>query len=183
MAMKKYLIGSLLLGLFLMTPKASNAYELLGGYYSEKDSIRFYIDQSVKNKNYGGYAIHGANGFQYNSNITVVGDTTNISNSQFRFYYNGTDTGDYATNTNYEHTIWGYNPCNNCEYDKSDIVFYKSFDGLTDTRKKEAAVHEVGHAWGLDHEDDTPAIMMSGPGFLDSVYPIIDDHNGINAIY
>ncbi|AST08110.1 hypothetical protein AF2641_13275 [Anoxybacillus flavithermus] len=40
----------------------------------------------------------------------------------------------------------------------------------------------MGHALGLDHEDDVRAIMLS-TGFLNDEYPQNDDWNGINAIY
>ncbi|MBX9976367.1 matrixin family metalloprotease [Cytobacillus firmus] len=47
--------------------------------------------------------------------------------------------------------------------------------------KKKIAAHEVGHSLGLDHEDDVPSIMVSGPDWLYSTRPVADDWAGISA--
>jgi hypothetical protein len=179
--MKKILILTFF-ALLAITPKMTSAYTLLGGHYDENDTIRYYIDTSVLDKGYGGYAIHGATAWNSNPNIEVIGRTSNESQAQFRFFYQSKDTGDYADCGNYNYTSSGWVLDMDSEYDKSVITFYKAFDGLSDARKKETAAHEVGHAWGLDHEDDVRCIMYTTK-WADSIWPLADDHNGINAIY
>lgn len=44
-------------------------------------------------------------------------------------------------------------------------------------------MHEVGHSFGLAHEDDVSSIMISDPEFLDELNPVADDWAGIRARY
>jgi len=69
--------------------------------------------------------------------------------------------------------------------ENGDITF-DADENWTANRFLETAVHEIGHSLGLDHEDDTDAIMnstlrnrfSSGSAFL-----LEDDINGIRSLY
>ncbi|RFU64604.1 hypothetical protein D0463_09915 [Bacillus sp. V59.32b] len=103
-----------------------------------------------------------------------MGRTYTKSNAAIRFEKSSTDTNDYASEVS---------SCR-CVYNTySNITFWKDFGGLSDLREKETAVHEVGHSFGLAHEDDVRSIMVSGPEFLDELNPVADDWAGIRARY
>ena len=65
-----------------------------------------------------------------------------------------------------------------------DITFDNSED-WNESTFLETAVHELGHSLGLDHEDDTDAIMNSvlGNRFSSGAYLFEDDVNGIRSLY
>jgi predicted Zn-dependent protease len=67
-----------------------------------------------------------------------------------------------------------------------NITFYKKWRvELSSLRRKETAVHEVGHAIGLAHtqkSNDSIAVMRQY-GFNDKDYPLSDDKTGIAAKY
>ncbi len=72
--------------------------------------------------------------------------------------------------------------------DQTDIVFNNAYnwDVYTGPRRpkidfRRVALHELGHALGLDHEDSVVAIMSSAIGDIDSLQD--DDITGADALY
>lgn len=160
----------------------ADAYVKLGGYWGggEANSLTYWLDASVTQTGYTSYAQHGSTAWNSSPYINVA-QTTSSTNANIKWYASTIDLGDfYADTMNYDNSY----PCLACEYDTSTIrINVSSFKSLDTNRMKETTAHEVGHSLGLDHEDDVPAIMISGPGWLYGTYPVQDDFNGITDIY
>jgi len=65
----------------------------------------------------------------------------------------------------------------------SNITIYKSWKELNQTQRRETTVHEVGHALGLDHTQDSnnSVSVMRKKDFNNKDWPLKDD--GINYLY
>ncbi len=65
-----------------------------------------------------------------------------------------------------------------------DITF-DTDETWSENKFLETAVHELGHSLGLDHEDDTPAIMNSvlSNRYTDEAFLLEDDIKGIRSLY
>ncbi len=97
----------------------------------------------------------------------------------------GMDTDDGPGSTlGVAYSSFFVNPGTNNTFAQVHIVFdIEDYDGDEDSVEfLSTAIHEVGHALGLDHEDDVPAIMstFSNPSINDLTS---DDIAGAQAIY
>jgi hypothetical protein len=167
--MKGFLIMLLLCVISL--PISADAYVLLG--FKKKDNLDLYysisqelVDMGYKNDILRGFtAWHGTSKVKFTKEVSVTGNV-NVD-------YVDSNYGDaYATHRNGSSTL-------------SNITMYKSWKGLDQTRRRETAVHEVGHALGLDHtqaSNNTNAVMRQ-KNFNDKDWPLSDDVAGINALY
>lgn len=89
------------------------------------------------------------------------------------FYSNtGVDNGTYASTS---HSNNNYHV----------ITFYNYFTSASYSQQNEIIVHEVGHALGLDHCQDSKKniSVMRATGFNGKAYPLSDDREGISDIY
>ncbi|PET68743.1 hypothetical protein CN514_09655 [Bacillus sp. AFS001701] len=68
---------------------------------------------------------------------------------------------------------------------RGNTIIYKKWFELTATEERETVVHEVGHALGLKHTQETndSISVMRQYGFNNKDYPLSDDKAGIAAHY
>lgn len=165
-----------LLVILLVIPSMANAYGFLGNKYQQPGSIYYYYDSSITNANgvnLSGYVNYGSNAWDKDSNVEVLGSSAHYI-AKIRWSYSSTDNGYYGI---------AYPECYCYPNDYTKIVLYYDFRyNISNARMYETAVHEVGHALGLSHEDRVQAIMMQYD-WLDSTVPASDDWNGVAARY
>lgn len=84
-----------------------------------------------------------------------------------------------------EYVDFDYNDSYATSYGSGNIAIYKPWNDLSDTRKKETVVHEVGHELGLAHCESSKESesVMRATGFNDKAYPLSDDKEGISYLY
>jgi hypothetical protein len=69
-------------------------------------------------------------------------------------------------------------------WDVYDGPWFETSDLMNVADFQRVALHELGHAMGLQHEDNVPAIMRTGVALGTTIIdPQPDDINGVNAIY
>lgn len=166
---KAFLIVLLLF--FIISPNSVDAYEKLG--FKKKDHKDLYYNISLKFTDMGlksdvkrGFtAWHTSPKIKFTKEVSITGNV-NLD------YVNSNYGDAYATHRNGSSTL-------------SNITFYKSWKSLSQIKRRETAVHEVGHALGLDHTQtkNNSISVMRKRGFNNKDYPLKDDLNGINAIY
>jgi hypothetical protein len=169
---KKVLL--LLLVFIIAVPLANvSTYNFNGAKFRTPSNLDYYIGSSVINAGFYTAASHGPNAWDPADNVHITGRTYSKSYAEFRFEYVNKDTGNYASNIN---------ECDCFYNDYGNTTLWADFGSLSASREKEVAAHEAGHALGLSHEDDVPSIMYTTK-FLDRIYPVTDDWNGMRARY
>jgi hypothetical protein len=171
----------------IIVPK-SEAYQMNFSYWPDSHHLHYYLDSSVSNDGYSVYADYGAKAWNISSSVEVYKSTSSTNDGTLTTITTskGVDLGNFYADA-HEYTSSG-SECQfgyNCKSYRGKIrINDPDYYDLSSTRRYETITHEMGHILGLAHEDYVkPAIMMSGPGFLDKRDPQADDWAGIKAVY
>ncbi|MFD1927387.1 matrixin family metalloprotease [Sporosarcina siberiensis] len=154
----------------MLLPNSSNAYQFLSNkLYTPKDAY---------------YWIHGAfDNYGLKSEVKR-GLTAWNPLPEIEFTKEGSLPAGADVKLEYVDNYWGDTYA--IHRGSGNITFYKKWRvELNSLRRMETAVHEVGHALGLDHtqkKNDSVSVMRQY-GFNDKDFPLSDDKAGISAKY
>lgn len=161
----------MLLFVFTSLPNSADAYQRLGFKKADSKDLYYFIDYQFADMGFKSDVKRGLTAWHISPKIKFTKEVS-ISGNVNLDYVNSNYGDAYATHRNGSSTL-------------SNITFYKSWKGLSKTKRRETAVHEVGHALGLGHtqtKNDRISVMRQF-GFNNKDYPLSDDLKGINAIY
>jgi len=180
---------SLFAGLVCVAPVS--AYQANGVSWPQSTTV-FYVDipgagglwNSAFETAMSGWGVDTS--FVYNIVRGVYADPCNRFDGRNGVGFESTACGDAWGSTTLAFTGWRFTGATLIE---ADIFFNSNFDwdvysgsrlfSAKDFRR--VAVHELGHALGLGHENQNPAIMAATIGNIE--VPQQDDINGVAAIY
>lgn len=148
------------------------AYVKNGTQFTKPKELFYYIDDSVRSKNFDRYVEDGIREWNKIPQVRFIGEMRQPGLAQLTFTRENEDNGTYAIAYRYNH-------------DYKNITFYKLYDGLSTNDKRETSVHEIGHSLGLAHceKEKNEISVMRQFGFNDKPYPLSDDKAGIASIY
>jgi hypothetical protein len=158
----------------ILFTNTSKAY-VLNGWKKQPHptGLLYNITNTVSDTGLSNYVIEGTTAWNNAKELSVAGTVSQPGYADFYFTYSDVTTDDYAV-------TYG---SSDSSHDR--IVLWKSFKGLSSTRKKETVCHEVGHALGLAHtqSSNNSKAVMRALDFNDKPYPLSDDLAGIAKLY
>lgn len=170
MSKKTYILPIFSLILLSLFPYSASAYKLNGDKISSPNKAYYWIDPAFKKHGLKGEAARGPVAWNPSSKIQFKGEAKMAGGARVKIEYIDRKPGDY----------YGiYNGRGNISLNK------RWRTELNSTKRKETAVHEVGHALGLAHtqkKNDSKSVMRQY-GFNNKDKPLSDDYAGLNKIY